>query len=241
MWLQGQRLEIIQSTETQSLAQLQLQDQRDQAQLLLLRRLPTFGYDNMIANWTFLNFLQYFGNLTVRDQLGYRLSPEFFEVIVDHDPRFFIPYLYIPSSTSIYAAMPERAVEIMDRGLAVMTPTIPKNSYFVWRNKAIDQLLFIGDSEGARQSFEIAADWAEQNNDLNMAQLSRQTAAFLAQNPSSREAQINSWVQIATYAVDDITFDLAIERLEGLGAEILQAERGAVSVRYRPDNTSPTD
>lgn len=240
VWLQGQRLQTMQSTEAQPLPILQLQDQRDQAQLLLRRRMPTFGYDNMIANWTFLNFLQYFGNMEVRGQLGYRLSPEFFEVIVDRDPRFFMPYLYMSSSISIYSGMPERTVEIMDRGLAVMTPQIPENSYFVWRNKAIDQLLFLGDSEGARQSFEIAADWADQSNDPDVAQLSRQTAAFLAQNPSSREAQISGWIQVATNAVDDITFDLAIERLESLGAEILWAERGSVSVRYRTDDDEAT-
>lgn len=240
--LQGQRLQALQNPEPQSLATLQLQEQRDRSLLLGLRRLPAFGYDNLVANWSFLNFLQYFGDVEVREQLGYRLSPEFFEVIVDRDPRFLTPYLYMSSSTSISAAMPERTVEIISRGLAAMTPDIPENGYLVWRNKALDQLLFLGDGEGARQSFEMAADWADQSDDpsaANVAQLSRQTAAFLAQNPSSREAQISGWMQIASHAVDDTTFDLALTRLEGLGVEILNAERGAISIRYFPDEAQP--
>lgn len=242
--LQWQQLNALQTRGLQPLSTLQDQEQRERSRLLLLRRLPAFGYDNMVANWTFLNFLQYFGDIKVRDQLGHRLSPEFFEVIVDLDPRFLLPYLYMSSSTSIYAGVPERTVEIMDRGLAMMTPQTPEKGYFVWRNKALDQLLFLGDSEGARQSFKTSADWADQSNDpnaTNVAQLSRQTAAFLAENPSSREAQISGWMQVASHAVDDTTLDLAIERLEGLGVEILRAERGSISVRYRPDDAPPED
>jgi len=243
MGLQGLQFSNLQTPRSHSLTALQIQEQQDEVRLWLLRQLPTFGYDNIIANWTFLNFLQYFGNLEVRNLLGYSLSPDFFEVIVDRDPRFLVPYLYMSSSTSIYAGVPERTISIMDRGLAAMTPHIPTDSYLVWRNKALDQLLFLGDSEGARQSFETSADWADQSNDpnaANVAQLSRQTAAFLAKNPSSREAQISSWMQVASHAVDDTTFDLALERLESLGVEILNAEPGSISVRYRPDD-APVD
>jgi len=237
VWLQSEHLKTRQAGVL-PLTTLQRQDQHDQVRLTLLRQLPTFGYDNMIANWTFLHFLQYFGDVKVRDQVGYHLSPEFFEVIVDRDPRFITPYLYMASSTSMYAAMPERTIEIMDRGLSSMTPQIPPKGYFVWRNKAIDQLLFLGDSKGARQSFEMAAKWADQSNDpnaANIAQASRQTAQFLAKNPSSKAAQISAWVQVASYAIDDETRRLAIERIESLGGEVLANELGQVTVRYRTD------
>ncbi|TVQ20530.1 MAG: hypothetical protein EA367_08390 [Leptolyngbya sp. DLM2.Bin15] len=238
VWLQGQRLQVIQSTEAQPLAQLQLQDQRDLAQLLLLRQLPTFGYDNMVANWTFLNFLQYFGNMEVRSQLGYRLSPEFFEVIVGNDPYFVTPYLYLSTSTSLFAGDPDRAVDLMTQGVSTMTPNTPEGGYFVWRYMGIDKLLFLGDGEGARESFETAADWAEQStlpDAESVAQASRQTAQFLAENPTSKAAQISAWAQIASHAVDDETRRLAIERIESLGGEILADEQGRITVRYRTD------
>lgn len=238
VWLQGQRLQTMQSTAAQPLAILQLQDQRDQAQLLLRRRMPTFGYDNIIANWTFLNFLQYFGNMEVRDQLGYRLSPDFFQIIVDNDPYFITPYPYLSTSTSLFVGDPDRAVDLMAQGVSTMTPNTPEGGYLVWRYMGIDQLLFLGDGEGARESFEIAADWAEQSSlpdAESVAQVSRQTAQFLAENPTSKAAQISAWTQIASYAVDDETRRLAIERIESLGGEILADERGRITVRYRTD------
>ena len=238
VWLQGQRLKTIQAKEVQPLAILQLQDQRDQAQLLLRQRLPTFGYNNMIANWTFLNFLQYFGTADVRQQLGYRLSPEFFQIIVDNDPYFVLPYLFLSTSTSLFAGDPDRAVDLMTQGVSTMTPNTPEGGYFVWRYMGIDKLLFLGDGEGARESFEMAADWAEQSSlpdAESVAQASRQTAQFLAENPTSKAAQITAWTQIASYAVDDETRRLAIERIESLGGEILADERGRITVRYRAD------
>jgi len=238
LWLQEQQLQTIQAKEVQPLAIFQLQDQHDQAQLLLRQRLPTFGHDNMVANWTFLSFLQYFGNTEARRQLGYRLSPEFFEVIINNDPYFVLPYLFLSTSTSLFAGDPNRSVDLMTRGVSNMTPSTPEGGYLVWRYLGIDQLLFLGDGEAARASFETAADWAEQSSlpDAEfIAQASRQTAQFLAQNPSSKAAQISAWVQVASYAIDDETRRLAIERIESLGGEVLANELGQVTVRYRTD------
>lgn len=238
LWLQGQRLQAIQSKETQALTILQLQDQRDQAQLLLRQRLPTFGYNNMVASWTFLNFLQYFGNTEARQQLGYRLSPDFFEIIVENDPYFVHPYLFLSTSTSFFAGDPDRSVDLMTQGVSNMTPRTPEGGYFVWRYLGIDQLLFLGDGEGARASFETAANWAEQSSlpeAESVAQASRQTAQFLVNNPTSKAAQISAWVQVFSYAIDDQTRRLAIERIEALGGEVLANESGQITVRYRPD------
>lgn len=238
--LQWQRFQQLQAVAagTQSLEQLRLQEDQDRLRLSLLRRMPSFGHDNMIANWTFLNFLQYFGNVDARRQVGYTVSPEFFEVIVDRDPRFVAPYIFLSTSTSMFAGQPERAVEMMQRGLNSMTATLPPGGYRVWRYLGIDQLLFLGDGNGARQSFEMAADWADQSDEpeaIFVAQASRQTAAFLATNPSSKAAQISAWIQVINLAVDDQVRRIAIERIQALGGEILDLGEGRVTVRYRTD------
>jgi hypothetical protein len=238
--LQRLRLQVLQSPTAgaQTLEQLETAEQQEQARLALLQNSPSFGFDNLVANWTFLNFLQYFGNYGVRSQVGYRTSPEFFEVIVDKDPYFVLPYLYLSASTSLYAGEPERAVEMMERGLFSMTPETPERGYLVWRYKGIDQLLFLGDGPGARQSFETAAAWADQSTDPqapSVAEVSRQTAAFLAQNPASRAAQISAWIQVINYTNDEQTQRIAVERIEALGGEILALGQGRVTVRYRAD------
>ncbi len=237
---QWQRFQALQSlaSATPDPEQLRLQEQQDRLRLSLLRRMPSFGYDNMIANWTFLNFLQYFGNLDARLEVGYTVSPEFFEVIVDKDPFFVAPYIFLSASTSMFAGQPDRAVEMMERGLAPMTPTLPPGGYRVWRYLGIDQLLFLGDGEAARQSFEMAADWADVSDEpeaASVAQASRQTAAFLAENSASKAAQINAWLQVINLAVDDQVRRIAIERIQALGGEILDISEGQVIVRYRDD------
>ena len=40
----------------------------------MLKNLPSFGFDNLIADWTFLKFLQYFGDDEARDVTGYDLA-----------------------------------------------------------------------------------------------------------------------------------------------------------------------
>lgn len=35
---------------------------QEEASLALLKQMPAFGFDNVIADWSFLRFLQYFGD-----------------------------------------------------------------------------------------------------------------------------------------------------------------------------------
>ncbi|HIK56213.1 MAG TPA: hypothetical protein IGS37_13755 [Synechococcales cyanobacterium M55_K2018_004] len=194
------------------------------ARLAILQQMPSLGYDNLIASTTFLNFLQYFGDIPAREKSDYSLSPEYFEVILRRDPFFREAYTFLSTSTALYAGMPERSIALTSEGLSHLTPTVPVGSFFVWRNKAIDQLLFLGDAAGAQQSFETAADWAIASglpNSQNAAAVSRQTAQFLAKNPDSKAAQAAAWAMVLTNAPDDRTRRTAIEKIEALGGKIV--------------------
>jgi hypothetical protein len=73
----------------------------------------------------FLGFAQYFGDDSARQITGYALSPDYFEIIVDRDPRFREAYLFLSVSSSLYAAMPERSVVLMEKGLKFLKPQDP--------------------------------------------------------------------------------------------------------------------
>lgn len=215
-----------------------LQLQRSQAYLQFISTAPVFGFENLVSSWIFLRFLQYFGNSNQREQQGYGLSVDFFEIIVDKDPKFVDSYLYLSHSVSIYAGKPLDTVRLMEKGLSSMTPESTPRGFFVWRNKAVDELLFLGDNQSAKISHEMAADWAEQSADPEaklVARLSRQTASFLATDPNSKSAQISSWSQILARAIDDNLRQEAITRIQSLGGEILRAQNGQVTVRYNPN------
>ena len=213
------------------------QDERMALRLELLSNLPDIGFKNIISNWVFLNFLQYFGNSEARDIDGYGLSPNFFDIIVSRDPYFIDSYIYLSNSVSLYAGNPIESIRLMEKGLMEMSSeTIPR-AYYVWRYKAIDELLFVGDTQAAQKSYETAADWAEQSSDPEaafVAQLSRKTARFLMTDPNSKPAQINAWSQILVRAIDENIRQEAIAQIEALGGTILVSENGQVTVRYKP-------
>lgn len=208
--------------------------QSEKLRINLLGQLPAFGFDNLIADWVFINFLQYFGDDEVREKTGYSLSPEYFEVVLERDPYFLQAYLFLSSSTSLYAGRPERSVALMEKGLKSLTPKVPRKSYYVWRYKGIDELLFLGNAQAAKQSFETAAQWASNYADeesKQVAAISRRTAEFLARNPSSKSAQVGAWTMVLGNQVDVQTRNLAIKRIEALGGKVFITPQGAVQVR----------
>jgi hypothetical protein len=194
------------------------------AQLDLLASAPSLGFDNLVADWTFLSFLQYFGNSEVRSETGYRAAPKFFDVIVGRDPYFQLFYLYLSGTVSLFAGQPEATVEILEKGLDSLSPQFPPDSYSIWRYKAIDELLFLGDLEAARASFLTAADWAEQSplpGSNDSARRSRNTAEFLRQNPDSSEAQVNAWLQVWNNAVNDDVRQSVQAEIRELGYDLV--------------------
>lgn len=213
---------------------LQREVNSENLRLNLLEQTPVFGFDNLLADWVFLNFLQYFGNDDARLQTGYALSPEYFKIIIARDPRFLGVYIPLSTSISLYAASPEQSVALIEKGLQAMTPKSPPKSYYVWRQKGIDELLFLGNAQAARQSFEKAAEWASIYSDpesQNVAAFSLQTAKFLARNPSSKSAQLGAWTMVLNNLTDERTRQIVIGRIEALGGQVIVTPQGTVKIR----------
>ncbi|MEM9927485.1 MAG: hypothetical protein AAF915_27740 [Cyanobacteria bacterium P01_D01_bin.50] len=214
---------------TISVEALEQEIEAEEVRLKFLKKIPTFGYDNLIANWIYLNFLQYFGDDEIRALTGYGLSPQYFEVILKRDPRFVNAYLALSTSSSMYAAMPEKSVNIMKTGLKSLNPWVPKNSYFIWRYKGIDELLFLGDSQAARKSFQNASQWAKEHSDSQsqlVASISGKTAEFLESNHNSKQAQISAWAMVLSHRTDKKTRARAIREIEALGGTIISTPQG---------------
>lgn len=229
-WLQLPQLQtLLRSKEDISVEALERQLNAERVQLNFLKRIPTFGYDNLIANWVYLSYLQYFGDDEARAKTGYRMTPEYLEVVLDRDPRFLAAYLSLSTGSSIYAGMPERSIEIMERGLKYLSPGVPQRSYYAWRYKGIDELLFLGDTKAAQTSFTTAAEWASNFSDEEsqlIALRSQQTADFLSENPDSKQAKISAWTMVLNSQSDEKTLARAIRELEALGAKIISTPEG---------------
>lgn len=227
--LQVPQLKTLRGQSNSSLEAVQREVEAERVNLNLLKQVPSFGFGNLLTDWTYLKFAQYFGDDEARDKTGYRLSPEYFEIILKHNPYFLDAYLALSTSTSIYAGMPERSISLMSQGLKSLSPQMPPKSYYVWRYKGTDELLFLGDGKAAKQSFEKAAEWASIHSDTEAqvaTTLSRSTAAYLVRNPRSKAAQVSAWGMVLTYATDDYTRKLALERIKALQGGFKQNAQG---------------
>jgi hypothetical protein len=232
--LQQPQLQAIkQRSQTLSQEQLQQAVQQERDRLSVLAKLPDFGFRNLAANSVFLGFLQYFGDDEARAKTGYDLSPEYFEVALDRDPYFRDGYFFLSGSSSLYAGLPDRTIAIIDRHLPKLTPTLPERAYFVWRYKATDELLFMGDTKAAIGSFGKVAEWAAAYPDDEgrmMAAAAEASVQRLARNPTSRSARIGAWTMVLSSALDKATRARAIREITLLGGRFEPNGQGAVQI-----------
>lgn len=178
---------------SQGTASPQQVDQQEALRLQLLQRSPTFGFDNLIADWTFLNFLQYFGDEAAREQTGYSLSPQYFDIITRRDPRFVDTYLFLSGTLSYQLGEPQLAVEYMKRGTDALSPQIDASSFRLWQYQAIDQLLLLGNVSDAIHSLEMASQWAAASEYREIAPSLQRTANFLKREPDSKLVRFQAW------------------------------------------------
>lgn len=227
------------ASSERSLPQLQQEVAQEAIELQLLQVVPNFGFDNLIANLSFIKFLIYFGDDPAREQTGYDLAPEYFNITLNEDPRFIPAYFGMSASVSLYLGKPEFSVEMMQKGLQSLSPKDPQHSYYIWRYLGTDQLLFLGDGEAAEKSFANAAQWAREYSDSEselVAQLSSSTAAFLQENPDSKQAQFQSWQLVLFNATDDKTRQRAISKMEELGGRVIFTPDGTVEAFIPPSS-----
>jgi tetratricopeptide (TPR) repeat protein len=213
---------------------LQQQEANLKTQQAIAKTLPTFGFDNILADWHFIDFIQYFGDTELRAQAGYGAAIEYFDGMLDRDPRFLYAYFYLSSTGSIYAGQPEKSVELMNRGLKSLTPQVPDRGYYIWRLKAVDEMIFLGKIPDAQNSMLKAAEWASQAatpEGENVAKLSRGTAAYLARNPNSKQARFDAWNMVLTAAVDDVVTKRAIAEIRAIGGKVTISPTGEFKVQ----------
>ena len=209
------------------------QEESNQTSLKLLKSIPSFGFNNLIADWTYLRFLQYFGDGEAREETGYSLSPEYFEAVVNRDPRFVQASFLMSPATSLFAGKPKENIALLNQMLKSVSPD-SLYAYYLWIYKGVDEMLFLGDTEAAKESYEMAAKWAEASSDPDVqarAANARQTAQFLAKNPDSKVARIGAWTLVLSSATDEKTQQRALNEIKALGGKIIITPEGRLSVK----------
>lgn len=216
--------------------------EQEKLRLQMLKQAPTFGFDNLSADWVFLNFLQYYGDEEARKKTGFGLSPDYFDIITRRDPRFTMAYLFLSGSVSHQLGKPELSIAMMRRGTAALSPQIDDSAFQVWRLQALDQLLLLGNIPAAIHSFEQAANWTKGTSYAEIEPVLRGTADFLRTDPNSKPVRVVSWGSIYEQAVamgDRQTAARAKKEILALGGRFVEKD-GNVLVIPPPRNLPKT-
>lgn len=199
------------------------EEQQKKLRIGALQQMPDFGYSNLLANWIFLDFVQYYGDRVARNLTGNTLSADYFQAVVRKDPRFVDSYFFLAPATSLFAGKPDLSVELMEEGLEKISPTQPL-AYQIWSYKGIDEMLFLGDHQAAIESYNKALEWTKYHNTEQAevaAMRAQQAKEFLETNPDSRLVRASAWLMIYSNARDDQTRELARSEVEKDGLEIV--------------------
>ncbi len=186
------------------------------------KKIPSLGFDNLLADWSFLNFVQYYGDVKARNVTGYALAPDYFEMIVKRDPRFVNAYFFLEPATTLFAGKPEVSISLMNEGLKSIQSSQPL-AYQVWLYKGLIELLFLNDVEEAKKSYRIAGQWAKIENrpeSLNIGLFAEDTANFLEKKPDSKKVVASAWLMIFANARDKETRAIAQSKITELGGQI---------------------
>jgi hypothetical protein len=215
----------------------QQEAQQEALRLKMLKTIPSFGFDNLIADWTFLKFLQYFGDDEARDVTGYNLSQDYFDIVTQRDPRWADIYLFLSTAISFYQGKPETAVNLMERGTRALSlsPQIHSQSWIVWRTKGLDELLLLGDIPESIRSHEMAADWVEGSPEgPKLAPMFRATAEYLRRDPDSVPVRFTAWSTVYAQTTDKLVRQRAKQALVKLGAQVQKDKNGKESFILPP-------
>jgi hypothetical protein len=209
------------------------EDQRQEAlRLSLVRRSPSFGFDNLMADWAFLNLIQYDGDSATRKAIGYDLAPKYFDLMTRLDPRFVDSYVFLSGIMSYQMGKPDEAIALMDRGTTALTPKDHPKAFLVWRLKGLDQLLMVNDLQGSQFSYDQAGDWALASSDADTRQVGpifKQTAEFIRTDPNNKQMLLWSWSSIYDQSVvtrDETTKAKARAKLLEIGAIERKDDKG---------------
>lgn len=192
-----------------------------QNKLNLRKVIPSFGFDNLVADSLYLDFVQYFGDETARKATGYSLTPQYFKAIAQKDSQFINAHLTLATANSMYAGKADTTVSLVNQILQ-KTPADSENAHLLWSFKATDETIFLGDIDAARYSYSQAANLAQQqeNKTSKAVVFYQQKIQFLATEPDTTEAQIIAWKSVLPHVVKEKEKKVIRDRIAALETKL---------------------
>ena len=202
------------------------EEQNLQTKINLQKNIPAFGFNNLKADWLFLNFVQYLGDKTAREETGYSLTTQYFANIIENDINFLSAYLILANTNTMYAGQPEKSISLIEEVLnSSSAENDTKQYYLLWLHKAYDELFFLGDIATAKSSYNQAQHWLRKqhlNSPIDRIGGYVPNIELLAKNSDIIQAQILAWSTVLPYVKDQKTQQKITEKIDILQLELAQ-------------------
>lgn len=181
--------------------------------------MKAIGLGDLAASWLWLEFVQYYGDTPRRRQQGYGLTYDYLDKVTQLDDQFLRAYRYASPAVAFSAGQPERAQDLLLRGIQAMDPQSQPQAYPLYLDLAVNYFLLLGDAEAGRAAYYSAAEWFEQAG-LEGADPEgwRQLGERLVASPESRLVRFKVWTQVLNSTADPVTQERALIELRDLGA-----------------------
>lgn len=116
--------------------------------LAVSKVMPSFGGQNLLADFLWLRFVQYFGDTEVREKTGYGLNFEYLQAITDRNPQFENAYLIANLAVAAKMGRTDLAEQLLLKGIQH-----DPDSYYLWQYRGFLHFMYTGDVKKAAYSF----------------------------------------------------------------------------------------
>ena len=185
------------------------------------------GYRGLTASSLWLSFIQYYGD-EARREVGYSHASDYLESIVDSEPRFVDAYFLASSAIGYRSSAPESAASLLETALNTVNPDWYGKAYRIPHQLAGLNFLFLGNEQKSRDYYYQAAEWYETTHE-DSRQGWRDLANKIANNPRSKRAQFNAWMQSYQVNPDPEIQDYILQKLDELG-EVKRLPDGTIQI-----------
>ena len=165
-------------------------------------KLCSLGFDQLIADFYWLSFIQYFGSSAERLGDNSSLAFNYLDITTSLDPYFVQPYWFAPFTVGSEMNRPDLAKKLIDRGIQAN-----QNNWYLPYIAGINQYLFAHNEIEAAKYYRMAAKFPDAPKWLG-----RQAQILEAKIPSQIK-EINTWDTIYRTSDDPLVKQRAREHL----------------------------
>ncbi|HEY9772424.1 MAG TPA: hypothetical protein V6C81_01300 [Planktothrix sp.] len=184
--------------------------------------LCALGYDQLLADWYWLSFVQYVGDVPARAKDQYAEAPKYLDLIVGLDPRFTKAYYFAAFIIGSEMHEPQRAAEFIERGLRAN-----QDDWYLPFVAGINQYLYAHNEIAAAKYYRMAAKypgappWLARQADI----LDAHIPAFIK--------EINTWNNIYETSEQSIVKERARSKLIMLWMRVFQSPNAPAQIKER--------